>query len=325
MGDQVGQRQGPRPPAAAAAGLGRGRGAGARARRREALARHRLRQPHASSAKASAPVVKVNEPVLAAVLATLKVARRQDRRRAAEPRRHPLAQGRDRGDRRKTKARTSARAAEAAIARRLRRRRSPISSPCAAQRGRGARPLLVGAARRDRRAGRARGSRARPQARGDQGAARRADRRRCSAPSERFDTDRLHQEAILLATKADIREELDRLVAHVAEAQAAHRRRRRGRPAARFPGAGAQPRIEYAVRQGQRRRADQYRARTQERGRAVPRAGAEPGMTDEREISRRGIMLVLSSPSGAGKTTLSRKLLEQRTSTIPASSNCRSR
>jgi guanylate kinase len=34
-------------------------------------------------------------------------------------------------------------------------------------------------------------------------------------------------------------------------------------------------------------------------------------MTDEREISRRGIMLVLSSPSGAGKTTLSRNLLEQ--------------
>ncbi len=35
--------------------------------------------------------------------------------------------------------------------------------------------------------------------------------------SQRFDPDRLHQEAILLATKADIREELDRLVAHVAQ------------------------------------------------------------------------------------------------------------
>lgn len=32
----------------------------------------------------------------------------------------------------------------------------------------------------------------------------------------RFDAARLHQEAILMATKADIREELDRLVAHVA-------------------------------------------------------------------------------------------------------------
>jgi uncharacterized protein (TIGR00255 family) len=36
--------------------------------------------------------------------------------------------------------------------------------------------------------------------------------------SERFDADRLHQEAILLASKADVREELDRLVAHVAQA-----------------------------------------------------------------------------------------------------------
>ena len=34
-------------------------------------------------------------------------------------------------------------------------------------------------------------------------------------------------------------------------------------------------------------------------------------MIDEREISRRGIMLVLSSPSGAGKTTLTRNLLDQ--------------
>ena len=37
--------------------------------------------------------------------------------------------------------------------------------------------------------------------------------------SDRFDADRLHQEAILIATKADIREELDRLVAHVAQAR----------------------------------------------------------------------------------------------------------
>jgi uncharacterized protein (TIGR00255 family) len=35
--------------------------------------------------------------------------------------------------------------------------------------------------------------------------------------TQRFDPDRLHQEAILLATKADIREELDRLTAHVAQ------------------------------------------------------------------------------------------------------------
>jgi uncharacterized protein (TIGR00255 family) len=37
--------------------------------------------------------------------------------------------------------------------------------------------------------------------------------------NERFDSDRLHQEAILLAAKADIREELDRLASHVAQAK----------------------------------------------------------------------------------------------------------
>jgi uncharacterized protein (TIGR00255 family) len=37
--------------------------------------------------------------------------------------------------------------------------------------------------------------------------------------SQRFDSDRLHQEAVMLAAKADIREELDRLVSHVAQAQ----------------------------------------------------------------------------------------------------------
>lgn len=37
--------------------------------------------------------------------------------------------------------------------------------------------------------------------------------------SERFDADRLHQEAIMLATKADIREELDRIASHVAQAR----------------------------------------------------------------------------------------------------------
>jgi len=37
--------------------------------------------------------------------------------------------------------------------------------------------------------------------------------------SERFDPDRLHQEAILIATKADIREELDRIASHITQAR----------------------------------------------------------------------------------------------------------
>jgi uncharacterized protein (TIGR00255 family) len=39
------------------------------------------------------------------------------------------------------------------------------------------------------------------------------------AQSDRFDPDRLHQEAIMIATKADVREELDRLAAHVVQAR----------------------------------------------------------------------------------------------------------
>jgi uncharacterized protein (TIGR00255 family) len=39
------------------------------------------------------------------------------------------------------------------------------------------------------------------------------------AQSDRFDPDRLHQEAVMIATKADVREELDRLAAHIGQAQ----------------------------------------------------------------------------------------------------------
>ena len=40
-------------------------------------------------------------------------------------------------------------------------------------------------------------------------------------------------------------------------------------------------------------------------------------MSEPGEISRRGIMLVLSSPSGAGKTTLTRNLLQQENEDDP--------
>ena len=38
--------------------------------------------------------------------------------------------------------------------------------------------------------------------------------------SDQFDPDRLHQEAVLIVARADVREELDRLAAHVQQAQA---------------------------------------------------------------------------------------------------------
>ncbi len=37
--------------------------------------------------------------------------------------------------------------------------------------------------------------------------------------SDRFDSDRLNQEALLIATKADIREELDRIASHISQAR----------------------------------------------------------------------------------------------------------
>ena len=109
------------------------------------------------------------------------------------------------------------------------RMRSARWSKCVAARA----PRLAGAdaaARRDRRAAAARRGHAWPQARGDPGAARRADRDVLVGQSDRFDPDRLHQEAILIATKADVREELDRLTAHVAQAQEPHRPGRPDRP-----------------------------------------------------------------------------------------------
>ena len=82
----------------------------------------------------------------------------------------------------------------------------------------------------------------------------------------------------MIATKADVREELDRLAAHVAQAQHLIDQ---GGPIGRrldFLAQELNREANTLVRQGQRRRADQYRPGAQSRGRAVPRAGAERGI-----------------------------------------------
>ena len=98
--------------------------------------------------------------------------------------------------------------------------------------------------------------------------------------SDRFDADRLHQEAILIATKADIREELDRIASHVAQARELIGK---GGPIGRrldFLAQEFQPRGQHLLLQVERHRAHQYRPRDEERGRAVPRAGPESGVID---------------------------------------------
>ena len=197
----------------------------ARARAAEKLSRGTVYANLTVERKGVAPAVKVNEPVLAAVLATLKSLARQGRGGAAEARRHSRAQGRDRGHR-GGRERGGAPRRRSRDPRRLRQgaRRSDRHAP---RGGRDARPAAVGAARRDRRAGRARGSGARPQAGSDQGAARRTGGdaavglRSASIPTA------CTRRRSCSPAKADIREELDRLASHVAQAQEADRRRRR--------------------------------------------------------------------------------------------------
>lgn len=66
--------------------------------------------------------------------------------------------------------------------------------------------------------------------------------------SDRFDADRLSQEALMIAAKADIREELDRIASHIAQA-----RELLGK------GGAVQPRGEHHVFEVERYRIDQYR------------------------------------------------------------------
>ena len=186
----------------------------ARAKAAEGFSRGTLQATLSVERQGMAPQVRVNEPVLEAVLATLKqlqgrieadpprldgilsikgvidvvdAEEREDEKRAAEVN---IAAGftaalKSLADMRKHEG--------AAVGRILSERLAEISAL---------------AARADAAPGR------KPEA----VKKRLAEQIAALADNARFDSDRLHQEAILLAAKADVREELDRLAAHVAQA-----------------------------------------------------------------------------------------------------------
>jgi uncharacterized protein (TIGR00255 family) len=187
-----------------------------RARATEKLSRGTVYANLTVERKGIAPAVKVNEPVLAAVLATLKsLAGKVD---AAPPTLDGIlslkgvievSEQDESADER--------RAAEAAIIAGFDRALADLAAMRAAEGATLGRLLLERLAEIAALAARAEAA---PGRKPEAIKARLAEQvATLLAASQRFDSDRLHQEAILLASKADIREELDRLASHVAQAQ----------------------------------------------------------------------------------------------------------
>jgi uncharacterized protein (TIGR00255 family) len=160
-----------------------------------------------------APIVRVNEPVLAAVLATIRgLAGRVD---AAEPRLDGILSLKgviDVIDEDESEAERGA--AEAAV---IAGFSATIAELAAMRRHEGEALGRVLTQRAKEIAGLVARAEVAPGRRPEAIKARIADQvATLLDASDRFDADRLHQEAILIASKADIREELDRLISHVA-------------------------------------------------------------------------------------------------------------
>ncbi len=196
------------------------RRAGTRSRARRALAQHRCSRAARCygtltvERQGVAPVVRVNEPVLAAVLATIKgLAGRVD---AAAPRLDGILSLKgvieviDEDEREEDR-----RAAEAAV---IAGFRATVAELAAMRRHEGEALGQVLTQRVREIAALAARAEAAPGRRPEAIKARIAEQvAMLLDASDRFDPDRLHQEAILIASKADIREELDRLASHVAQ------------------------------------------------------------------------------------------------------------
>jgi uncharacterized protein (TIGR00255 family) len=182
----------------------------------QVLARGNVYGTLTAERKGVAPIVRVNEPVLNAVLATVKGL--AGRVQAAEPRLdgilslkgviEVLDEDESEDDRRAAEAAVIAgfRATVAELAA-MRSREGEALGQILNQR---VAEIAALAARADAAPGR----------RAEAIKARIAEQVAVLLDaSNRLDPDRLHQEAILIASKADIREELDRLASHVAQAQ----------------------------------------------------------------------------------------------------------
>jgi uncharacterized protein (TIGR00255 family) len=188
----------------------------ARNRAGETIARGTVYANLSVSREGVAPAVRVNEPVLAAVLATME---QVGRRVQAAP---PTLDGilALRGIIEVSEADESEddrRAAEAAIMAGFDRAVAGLSEM---RRREGDALGRILASRLDAIASLSRRAEAAPGRRPEAIKARLAEQVSLLLDaSDRFDPDRLHQEAILVASKADVREELDRLAAHVGQAR----------------------------------------------------------------------------------------------------------
>jgi uncharacterized protein (TIGR00255 family) len=161
-----------------------------------------------------APIVRINEPVLAAALATIRSL--AGRVEAAPPRLDGILALKgvidviDEDEKEEDR-----RAAEAAV---IAGFQSTVAELAAMRRREGAALSEILTQRLNEIAALAARADATPGRRAEAVKARIAEQVAVLLEaSSRFDPDRLHQEAILIASKADIREELDRLTSHVAQ------------------------------------------------------------------------------------------------------------
>ena len=156
-------------------------------------------------------------------------------------------------------------------------RRSRPSPPRARAKASASRRCFRSRARRRSRPRRWRSRRALPEV---QSRIRAKMPERLAALGAEVNPERLEQEIAILVQKMDVAEELDRLKSHVTELTHDARLGRRGRPQARFPDAGIQPRGEHAVVEVTGRRDDALGGRVQGADRADAGAGSERRVGD---------------------------------------------